>query len=83
MGALIWKPVAIGASAGAAALMTWALLIHGPGQYRAGVAAAESAVQRATIEQMKERGLINEAVRDTDLVDLCIELGGLPDDCAR
>lgn len=48
-----------------------------------GAHVAEKKAIELTFQQMKERGLINEAVRNTDAVDLCIELGGLPNECAN
>ena len=45
-----------------------------------GAALAETRAMRATIEQLRERGLINEAVRDTSDCDLIVELGGVCDD---
>jgi hypothetical protein len=49
----------------------------------AATANAEARAAKATIQQLKERGLINEAVDDTDIADICIELGGVPDDCRQ
>lgn len=46
-------------------------------------ARAEAKAAKAVISQLKERGLINEAVGNLDTVDLCIELGGVPDDCRQ
>ena len=42
---------------------------------------AEFAAIQSTLNQLKERGAINESVEATDLRSLCIELGGMPDDC--
>ena len=36
---------------------------------------------KAIIEQIAQRQGINKNVLSTDLYDLCVELGGLPDDC--
>lgn len=61
-------------------------LLYGAGQWQGRTAAnanAEARGAKATIEQLKERGMIDEAVDNTDLVDLCIELGGLPDNCRQ
>ena len=46
-------------------------------------ALAETRAMRATIEQLRERGLINEAVRDTSDCDLIVELGGVCDDTGQ
>lgn len=46
-----------------------------------GAAVAETRAIKSTIKQLKQRSEINEAVRDTDTADLCIELGGLPEQC--
>ena len=48
-----------------------------------GAAVAESRAMQATIEQLRERGLINEAVRDASDCDLIIELGGVCDDAGQ
>mgnify|MGYP001216090148 CR=1 FL=1 len=48
-----------------------------------GKAIAAKAAVEATINQLKERGMINEAVRNLDARSLCIELGGLPDECGK
>lgn len=46
-----------------------------------GKAAAAREAVKAVVAQLEERGQINEAVQDTDIVAICIELGGNPDDC--
>lgn len=40
-------------------------------------------IAKATMKQLEERGVINETVRDADIADICVELGGLPDECAN
>ena len=42
---------------------------------------AETRGMKATIEQLRERGLIDEAVGNLDDSDLCLELGGVPEFC--
>ena len=44
-----------------------------------GAAVAESRVMKATIEQMRQRGMINEDVRKLPDAALCRELGGVCD----
>lgn len=44
-----------------------------------GAAEAESRAMKATIEQMRQRGMINEDVRGLPDAALCRELGGLCD----
>lgn len=59
-------------------------VVYGAGQWQgrsAATAKAEARAAKATIEQLKERGLINESVANLPSADLCIELGGMPDDC--
>jgi len=36
---------------------------------------------KATIKQLEERGEIDADVSNTDITELCIELGGVPVDC--
>lgn len=65
-----------------------ALLVGGPaylaGQFigaRQERSQAELRNTKAIIKQLHERGIINEAINNADIIDICIELGGLPDDC--
>lgn len=48
-----------------------------------GRAIASKAAVEATFKQLRERGMINEDVRNSDITDICIELGGLPDECGK
>ena len=50
--------------------------------HKAGVEAERVAAINRTLEQLEERGLINEEVRDLGACDLLAELGGLSDECA-
>lgn len=47
--------------------------------YRNGQAAADARSLKATIEQLRERGLINEDVRNLSDCQLVVELGGVCD----
>ncbi len=62
------------------ALLGWSGAIYLKGRSD-GASVAETRAIKSTIEQLEQRGQINEAVRDTDAADLCIELGGLPEQC--
>ena len=44
-------------------------------------AKVERAMIKAVTEQLKERGAIDQDVSSTDIRDICIELGGVPEDC--
>ena len=44
-------------------------------------AAVEKAMVKATIAQLKERGKIDVDVSNSDITDICVELGGLLEDC--
>lgn len=50
---------------------------------RVEASAAEARAVKATLEQLKERGLIDEAVQTVSDCDLLVELGGLRDDCGE
>ena len=39
------------------------------------------AMVKATVEQLKQRGQIDAEVSKSDIEEICIELGGSPDDC--
>ena len=62
-----------------AAFIAWSGAVYLKGRADCASVAEQRAMQ-ATIEQLRERGLINEAVRDTSDCDLIIELGGVCDD---
>lgn len=64
-------------------VLLWAVLIHGPGKFNDGVAnekAAAFALAQKLIEEMERN---NDELKNLDARDLCIELGGLPDDCTN
>lgn len=78
MGGGIVQKIAIAAVAASA--------IFGAGYWKGSTnatAKAEARAAKAVISQLKERGLINEAVGNLDTVQLCVELGGVPDDCRQ
>lgn len=50
--------------------------------YQAGRAYERQAVIEATVKALRDRANENAAVEALDPVRLCVELGGLPDECA-
>lgn len=67
----------IGAAVGATLVGLWAITIHGPGEYRAGMAAMDAANKQATMEQLKERLKTNAKVRNMSDAELCRAIGGV------
>lgn len=65
----------------AAGFAVLALLLSHVYAYNGGKEAARVAMLANTLKQIEERGLINEQVNRADIRDICLELGGLPDDC--
>ena len=66
-------------AAGALALFAlWSTGLYMKGRAD-GAAVAESKAIQSTFNQLKERGLINEDVRNADDCDLVVELGGVCD----
>lgn len=61
-----------------ALVATWA--VHSA--YQAGRTAERTAILNRSVEILRERSKTDEAVHDMSPRDLCLELGGLPDDCA-
>jgi hypothetical protein len=51
--------------------------------YRQGGQAGKRAQLEATVAAMKNRSKIDDKVSDMDDYSVCIELGGLPDDCRQ
>jgi hypothetical protein len=66
-----WK----GAAFSFAIVMAWAVLVHGPGQYRSGGAAALAKADKATSEAAK--GLANEADKRRVMLIQCAGTGGM------
>lgn len=62
----------------AALLATWAI----NAAYQAGRTAERTAILNRSVEILRERSRTDEAIHDMSPRDLCLELGGLPDDCA-
>ena len=50
--------------------------------YQAGRTAERTAILNRSVEILRERSRTDEAIHDMSPRDLCLELGGLPDDCA-
>ncbi|RVD44653.1 hypothetical protein EN742_01685 [Mesorhizobium sp. M4A.F.Ca.ET.020.02.1.1] len=73
MNALLWK-------LGAATLICVGLFLGG---YAKGRSDARVAVLADTVKAYKKRTDVDAKVRNMDAADLCIELGGLPDDCEQ
>lgn len=64
-------------------VVLWAVLFYGPGKFDEGVAhekAAAFALAQKLIEDMEQN---NDELKNLSTRDLCIELGGLPNDCAN
>ncbi len=53
------------------------------GAYFKGRSDARVATLKATVEAYKKREDIDNEVRDLSHYDLCVRLGGLPDECAE
>lgn len=62
----------------AALIATWAI----NAAYQAGRTAERTAILNRSVEILRERSKTDEAVHDMSPRDLCLELGGMPDDCA-
>lgn len=73
MTALLWK-------LGAAALICVALFLGG---YAKGRSDGRVAVLTDTVKAYKKRTDVDATVRNMHAAALCIELGGLPDDCQQ
>lgn len=50
--------------------------------YQAGRTAERTAILNRSVEILRERAKTDEAIHDMSPRDLCLELDGLPDDCA-
>lgn len=77
MGMILSPKMWIGAAVGATLVGLWAITIHGPREYRAGMAAMEAANKQATMEQLKERLKTNAEVRNMSDAELCRAIGGV------
>ena len=76
---MIGKAIRPYIAAGALALFAlWSTGLYMKGRAD-GAAVAESKAIQSTFNQLKERGLINEDVRNTDDCELVVELGGVCD----
>lgn len=64
----------------AAALVCVAMFAGG---YMKGKADGRVAVLRDTVKAYQKRGDVDAKVRNMDAVALCVELGGLPDECGE
>lgn len=75
----------IGGSAGLVAGVAFGYLVIGPVQYAKGEASAKVAIveamQKNSAENRKLKGVTDEEISKMSDRDLCIALGGLPDDC--
>lgn len=80
--AFLKNPIVAAISAVTVVLL-WAMLFYGPAQFRDGVEnekAAAYALAQKLINKMEEN---NEELKNLDVNDLCVELGGLPEDCTN
>lgn len=77
MGAAI-RPYLIGGAFLAFVGYSTAIFLTG---HTLGAVSAEKRAVQQTFQQLKERGLINEAIRDLDDCRLLAELNGLSDNC--
>lgn len=70
-------------AAGAALAIVAGLLWTHSAAYRAGARAERVTQLEKSVEAFVKRNGINAEVDDLDAVAVCIELGGVPDDCEQ
>lgn len=64
------------------AFIAWSSALYVKGRADGANNAKQAAIQ-STIKQIKERGDVNEDIKRTDIIDICVELGGLPEECGE